>query len=102
MAGVEYNQQDQILSGHREFGKFARDLTAGPSTAPYTFIGGSSSPAPGRVVITGTPFVDVFGCTQISINPGASGQTVDTNNYHCFTNSDKYNYANINLILTPQ
>jgi outer membrane receptor protein involved in Fe transport len=102
MAGVEYNQQDQILSGHREFGKFARDLTASTSTPPYTFIGGSSSPAPGRVVITGTPFESVFGCSQISINPGASGQTVDTNNYHCFGNGDKYNYANINLILTPQ
>jgi outer membrane cobalamin receptor len=43
MGGVDYNHQDQIIAGNRKFGKHAVDLTAGPSTAPYTFIGGSSS-----------------------------------------------------------
>jgi outer membrane receptor protein involved in Fe transport len=104
MGGVDYNHQDQILAAHRKFGKFATDLTAGPSTAPYTFRGGSSSPQPGLIVVTGTPFAALFNCPgdQISINPGANGQTVDTSNYHCFGNADKYNYAAINLILTPQ
>ena len=81
----------------------AIDLTGSPSTPPYTIVGGSSSPAPGRIVISGTPFVDQFGCSQLSINPGANGQTVDTNNYHCYnTNGDSYNYASVNLVLTPQ
>jgi outer membrane receptor protein involved in Fe transport len=102
MGGVDYNKQDQILAGNRKFGKAAIDLTASPSTPPYTFVGGSSSPAPGRIVIGGTPFADQFGCNQLAINPGATGQTVDENNYHCFTNSDKYNYAAVNLVLTPQ
>jgi hypothetical protein len=103
MGGVDYNHQDQILAGHRPFGKFARDLTASTSTPPYTFIGGSSSPAPGRIVLPAdSAFAEQFGCTQISINPGADGQTVDANNYHCFGNSDKFNYADINLVLTPQ
>jgi outer membrane receptor protein involved in Fe transport len=104
MGGVDYNHQDQILAGHRKFGKFATDLTAGPSTAPYTFKGGSGSPAPGRIVITGTPFASMFNCNgdQIAINPGANGQTVDRNNYHCYSSADAYNYANINLVLTPQ
>jgi outer membrane receptor protein involved in Fe transport len=102
MAGVDYNHQDQILAGNRKFGKQAIDLTAGPLTAPYTFVGGSSSPAPGRIVVTGTPFETQFGCDQLSINPGATGQVVDTANYHCFGNADKFNYAAINLVLTPQ
>jgi outer membrane receptor protein involved in Fe transport len=102
MGGVDYNHQDQILAGNRKFGKHATDLTAGPSTAPYTVVGGSSSPAPGRIVVTGTPFEGQFGCQQLSINPGATGQVVDSANYHCFTNADKFNYAAVNLVLTPQ
>jgi outer membrane receptor protein involved in Fe transport len=102
MGGVDYNHQDQILSGHRKFGQHATDLTAGPNTAPYTFTGGSSSPGPGRVVVTGTPFADQFGCGQLAINPGANGQAVNSSNYHCFTNADKYNYAAVNLLLAPQ
>jgi outer membrane receptor protein involved in Fe transport len=103
MAGVEYNKQDQILAGNRKFSKNAVDLTASPSTPPYTVVGGSSSPAPGRIVLPAASGLrEIFGgCSQISINPGATGQTVDTANYHCFGNADKYNYATINLILTP-
>src|SRR5205085_904892 len=44
----------------------------------------------------------VFGCNRVAINPGATGQTADTANYHCFTNADSYNYTPINLVLTPQ
>src|SRR4029079_16865462 len=102
MGGVDYNHQDQILAGNRKFGKQAIDLTAGPNTAPYTFVGGSSSPAPGRIVVTGTPFAEQFGCSQLSLNAGANGQTVDSANYHCFGNADKFNYAAVNLVLTPQ
>jgi outer membrane receptor protein involved in Fe transport len=108
MGGVDYNHQDQIIAGNRKFGKQATDLTASPNTPPYTFIGGSSSPAPGRIVLPNdNPLAAQFGCgangvTQLSINPGSTGQAVDTNNYHCFGNADKYNYAAVNLILTPQ
>jgi outer membrane receptor protein involved in Fe transport len=102
MAGVEYNHQDQILAGNREFGKRAIDLTASPNTPPYTTVGGSSSPAPGRIVLPPGPLRAVFGCNQISINAGATGQTADTANYHCFSNADKFNYARVNLVLQPQ
>jgi len=102
MAGVEYNKQDQILAGNRKFSKNAVDLTAGPSTAPYTFIGGSGRAFGGRIVLPAGPLRDIFGgCSQITVNPGATGQVVDTANYHCFTSRDKYNYAGVNLILTP-
>ncbi|MEO7432077.1 MAG: TonB-dependent receptor, partial [Dokdonella sp.] len=92
----------QILAGNRKFSKNAVDLTAGPNTAPYTFIGGSSSVLGGRIVLpAGNPLRDVFGCSQITVNPGATGNAADTANYHCFTNADKYNYATVNLINAP-
>ena len=102
MGGVDYNHQEQILAGNRKFGKAAVDLTnTGPAGGVYTFIGGSSNAAPGRVTLPAN-LQSIFGCAQVAINPGANGQTVDKNNYHCFTNADKYNYAPINLVLTPQ
>ena len=101
LAGVDYNHQDAILAGHRKFGKQAIDLTGSPSTPPYTIVGGSSNGANGRVTLPAA-LKPVFGCSQVAINPGANGQTVDKNNYHCFTAADKYNYAPVNLVLTPQ
>jgi outer membrane receptor protein involved in Fe transport len=102
MAGVDYNHQDEILAGHRKFGKAAIDLTGSTSTPPYTLVGGSSNAAPGRITLPASLRSVFGGCKQVAINPGANGQTVDTNNYHCFTSADKYNYAPVNLVLTPQ
>src|SRR5579871_1009359 len=101
LGGVDYNHQDSILAGHRKFGKQAVDITGSPSTPPYTIIGGSSNGANGRVTLP-SALRGTFGCSQVAINPGANGQTVDKNNYHCFTAADKYNYAPVNLVLTPQ
>jgi len=101
MGGIDYNHQDQILAGNRKFGKAAIDLLGNASTPPFTQVGGSSNAEPGRITLPET-LVGTFGCGVVAINPGASGQTVDKNNYHCFTNADKYNYAPVNLVLTPQ
>jgi outer membrane receptor protein involved in Fe transport len=101
MGGIDYNHQEQILAGNRKFGKAAVDITGSASTPPYTFTGGSSNAAPGRITLPAT-LKSVFGCSQVAINPGANGQTVDKSNYHCFTAADLFNYAPINLVLTPQ
>ena len=102
MGGVDYNKQEQILGGSRKFGKAAIDLTnTGPAGGVYTFVGGSSNPEPGRVTLPAS-MRSIFGCNIVAINPGAHGQTVDKANYHCFTNADKYNYAPVNFVLTPQ
>ena len=100
MAGLDYNKQDEVLAGNRKFSASAIDLTGSPSTPPYTYIGGSSFPAFGRIQLTPTQAA-AFGCGHVALNPGSSGQTVDTNNYHCFGNNDKFNYAAVNLDMTP-
>lgn len=102
MAGVNYNKTAPVMAANRAFGKQAFDLTGSPTTPPYVFVGGSSNPKPGRVDIGGTPWQDIFGCTRLSINPGATGQTVDTNNWHCFGTADRFNYAELNYIQMPQ
>ncbi|MDR2012588.1 MAG: TonB-dependent receptor [Rhodanobacter sp.] len=101
MGGIDYNKTDAILAGNRKFSASALDITGSPSTPPYTLTGGSSYPAFGRIQLPKS-MQGLFGCSTVALNPGASGTTVDTNNYHCFTNSDKYNYAAVNLIQTPQ
>ena len=101
MGGIDYNHQEGILAGHRKFGKAAIDLTGNATTPPFTRVGGSSNPAPGRITLPSN-LTSVFGCGVVAINPGATGQTVDKTNYHCFTSADLYNYAPVNLVLTPQ
>jgi outer membrane receptor protein involved in Fe transport len=101
MGGIDYNKMDSVLASHRSWSKSALDLTGSPSTPPYTTIGGSSFGQQGRIQVPKS-MQGIFGCGYVALNPGASGTSVDTNNYHCFGNSDKYNYAAINLLMTPQ
>ena len=44
------------------------------------------------------------GCASgyVTLNPGGNSTSVTPANYHCYGNSDKYNYASVNLIMTPQ
>ena len=101
MGGVDYNHQEQILAARRSFGKAAIDITNSAGGGVSTFVGGSSNPEPGRITLPPS-MRSIFGCNVVAINAGANGHTVDKNNFHCFTNSDKYNYAPVNFVLTPQ
>jgi outer membrane receptor protein involved in Fe transport len=107
----------------------ASNTYGGPGTAPAgltylavpgsgvsAIIGGSSFAARNKIIFTtagpGTgSFAAPYNCGngQLSLNPdaAASGKSpVTPADYHCFGSdpalSDKYNYASVNLILTPQ
>jgi outer membrane receptor protein involved in Fe transport len=108
MAGVNYNKQDGVLASQREFSKDALTLSGS-----QVVIGGSSSTPVGRIQLPGTVanpakgilasgLAGQFGCANVSLNPGGNSQVVTTANYHCYGNADKYNYASINLDMTPQ
>jgi outer membrane receptor protein involved in Fe transport len=111
MGGVEYNKQDGVLAGDRSFSKnsLSRYGTngTGPSAPqpPSTYVGGSSSSPYGHIQLT-PGLAAEFGCGFVALNPGGNSQVVSTANYHCYQNngphSDKYNYATVNLIMTPQ
>ncbi|MGH8157156.1 MAG: TonB-dependent receptor plug domain-containing protein [Rhodanobacter sp.] len=111
MGGIEYNKQDGVEAGNRKFSKNSVSIYGtngtGPS-APHPVtanIGGSSSSPYGHIQLP-TSLQGTFGCGYVALNPGANSQVVSTANYHCYQNngahSDKYNYATVNLIMTPQ
>jgi len=111
MGGIEYNKQDGVEAGNRNFSKNSVSIYGtngtGPSAPqPVTAnIGGSSSSPYGHIQLPASLKAQ-FGCGFVALNPGANSQVVNTTNYHCYQNngahSDKYNYATVNLIMTPQ
>ena len=113
MGGVEYNKQDGVEAGNRSFSKNSVSLygTNGASPNPHApilptaNIGGSSSSPYGHIQLPAN-LAATFGCGFVALNPGGNSADVNTSNYHCYQNngahSDKYNYATVNLILTPQ
>ncbi|RDJ00548.1 TonB-dependent receptor [Dyella solisilvae] len=106
MAGLNYNKQDGVESANRAFSKNALSLSG--STVS---IGGSSSTPVGRIqipgvdqsgnIIAGTPAA-TFGCDHVSLSAGGNPTVLSPANYHCYSGKDKYNYAAVNLIMTPQ
>lgn len=101
MGGIEYNKQDAISAANRSFSKNSVSLTGSTNTPPYAYVGGSSF-NPAENIQLPTNLQSTFGCSAVSLNPGGNPQVASTANYHCFGNSDKYNYAPVNLIMTPQ
>jgi outer membrane receptor protein involved in Fe transport len=100
MGGVDYNKTEAVLAKNRDFSKNAISIYGSSQTPIYSYIGGSTFPAYGRIQLP-TQYQAQYGCNNVALNPGASGQNIATD-YHCFTNADKYNYATVNLIQTPQ
>ncbi len=104
MGGVDYNKTEAVLAKNRDFSKNAVSIYGSSQTPIYSYVGGSSFPAYGRVQLP-TQYRGTgpgqYNCKNVALNPGASGQNIATD-YHCFTNADKYNYAAVNLIQTPQ
>ncbi|MBB6189604.1 TonB-dependent receptor [Rhodanobacter sp. MP7CTX1] len=114
MGGVDYNKTDGIEAGNRKFSRNSVSIYGtngtGPSAPqpPTANVGGSSSAPNGHVQLKGSNFAAAFpGCTSgyVAHNAGTT-DTLSPASYHCFQNngpnSDKYNFATVNLILTPQ
>lgn len=109
VAGVGYNKTDGVQSNRRKFSENAVSLYGSSQTPIAGSIGGSGSSPYGDIQIPGSgPVHDAFagcGSGNLARNPGASGMD-PINDYHCYQNSgpnsDKYNYATVNLIMTPQ
>ncbi|WP_426270812.1 TonB-dependent receptor plug domain-containing protein [Dyella kyungheensis] len=102
MAGISYNKMDGVVSANRDFSKNALSLSGS-----VVSVGGSSSTPYGHIQLPpglAGNFGGGAGCASgyITLNPGGNSTQVNSSNYHCYGNSDKYNYATVNLIMTPQ
>ncbi|TAN05212.1 MAG: TonB-dependent receptor [Rhodanobacteraceae bacterium] len=119
LAGVDYNKQDGILSGARNFSKYAlyryygTIYAFGSSRNPFgrAFLSSTVSVANGQIGPDGTPqgTKTTFyapnnlgpGCGSATLNPG--GNSGATSGYHCYSSAnDSYNYQLLNYDLTPQ
>lgn len=96
MAGINYSRQMGVLQGDRDFSKNALSLVG-----DRVLVGGSSSTPVGRIQLP-EDLANAFGCEFVSLNKGGNSQVVNHANYHCYTSADKYNYAAVNLLMTPQ
>ena len=101
MAGVDYNKTDSVLAAKRKFSQNSVSLYGNTTTPPFTFVGGSSFGAGGNIQLPPGAIKTSYGCSRVALNAGASGANALTD-YHCFGSADKYNYASVNLLMTPQ
>jgi len=108
MAGIDYNKQDQILAGLRDYSRYS--YTRNAVTGVVGFTGSTSAP-------TGFIRAPAFaGCPNVAEGGGVPGGTLDPNapggngipkGFRCFQGGssaglgDLYNFAAINLISTP-
>jgi len=107
MGGVDYSKTDGVAASNRKFSRNSVSIYGTVGTPPTANIGGSGSAPNGHIQLAGNNFASAFpGCQSgfAAHNPGAG--TNAASNYHCFQNngpaSDKYNFATVNLIMTPQ
>lgn len=115
LMGVDYNKTESILQSARKFSQNAISLTATttdgssvalPGSGVVALIGGSSYSARTRIGVPAA--INPTGTTcDLSINQSAKTNTdtpVSINDYHCFGSQpgDKYNYAAVNFLMTPQ
>ncbi len=105
--GMNYNKQDAIVAGDREFSRNAIYFYGS------VFEGGSTRTPTGRLFFDTQSAIDAGLDTQFAGCPGAQGVTrsagtsgASLDDYRCFVSSgtpnDAYNYQPLNLILTPQ
>ena len=107
LAGVDYNKFDPLFQAQRDFSKNAVSLAATttdgssvalPGSGVVAVKGGSSYAARNKIHYPGSS-------CNLSLNQSAATPTSNPTlaDYHCFDNGqDKYNYASVNLIMTPQ
>ena len=98
MIGANYNKQEDISAGDREFSRFATYLYGS------VFQGGSSRAPTGRIFLDELPGIGDCESDSVTRIEGAAGDSLD--DFRCFDDAgdenDFYNYQPVNLILTPQ
>lgn len=104
LAGADYNKFDAVLQSARKFSANALSITGTNNGAPRAAIGGSTFAARDLITIP-AGIAQAFGCPtggSLALNPGATGTSpTNATDYHCFGTSDKYNFAAVNQIMTP-
>ena len=107
LAGVEYQKFGELLESQRKFSNFALSISTSSGSGVcsplsghagfFVCPGGSSSAPRDRIRFSGQD----LSLNQSAATAGTSPTT--PGDYHTFVSSlDKYNYAAVNLLMTPQ
>ncbi|MBM4197531.1 MAG: TonB-dependent receptor [Gammaproteobacteria bacterium] len=103
LMGLNYNQQDAISAGDREFSRNALYFYGS------VFAGGSSRVPTGRIFLDSAAAIAaglnaLYGCNSVTRIAGTTGDSLD--DFRCYVGSgpvnDSFNYQPFNLIMTPQ
>ncbi|HEX7325621.1 MAG TPA: TonB-dependent receptor [Rhodanobacteraceae bacterium] len=109
LAGVSYQQQDEVLQSARKFSANAYSYSTTANGGPTKVIGGSTyalrdfiSVSPALSQKFGCPAGGTLSLNQSAFNAGTSPTTAS--DYHCYSKAggDAYNFAAVNLLMTPQ
>ena len=104
LIGGNYNKQEGVSAGNRDFSKFALYLYQTSGGLPSVQRGGSSRTVQGRINLPTSMLATYGGCSSGSVTrkDGALG-TNPTADYRCYVGAnDSYNYQPLNLLVTPQ
>lgn len=107
MGGVGYSKMEPVLSADRDYTKQTISVTGSPTKPINKFVGGSTSSPFGNIQLPPDLKASFPGCASgnLARNVGSNGMD-PVADYHCYQNSgpntDKYDYAPVNFIMTPQ
>lgn len=95
-AGANYNQQDELSMGKRNWSKYALYLYSGSFNKA-----GSSRSATGRIYLPAN-LASSLGCASVTLKQ-LGGPSNSLSDYRCWAGaSDKFNFQPYNLNVTPQ
>src|SRR5262249_21122966 len=101
LIGGNYNKQEEVSAGDRDFSKFALYLYQTSDGNASVQHGGSSRSITGRVNLPAALRGQYGGCSSVTRKDGATGTA--QGDYRCFNiPADLYNYQPLNLLMTPQ
>lgn len=103
LIGGNYQKQEAVSAGNRDFSKFALYLYQTSGGLPSAQRGGSSRTPQGRINLPTGLLAQYGGCGSgsVTLKDGALGNT--PGDYRCYVSAnDAYNYQPLNLLITPQ
>ncbi len=107
MAGISYNKIDQVLAGHRDFSKNSVSLYGNTASAPSatSAVRLHRRSATCRRLTRSVTSIRAHSWRAIRVQAASTSRrttTATSTTAQRRTPSDKYNFATVNLIMTPQ
>ncbi|MGH8235362.1 MAG: TonB-dependent receptor plug domain-containing protein [Rhodanobacteraceae bacterium] len=103
LAGIDYNQFDEVMGAARKFGENVVSITGSTHTPPFSYIGGSTYAERDFIQLPAS-LAAHYGCNTVSLNASAVGNSpTSLGDYHCYNDTkDAFDYGTFNVLQLPQ